>query len=146
MNSSAPRLASGLALACVSLGLSGCSSEPPLRVHEMGTSVRVDVQTLGEYQTTICRIRLTVHGEQRTIWEVAAQSGTPQIHGLTLVPGANSAALRDVQGGQYKIVTPTAGDSFVLDPGGEYTIEVWGCNGEGSRAATTFRLPGPIDH
>jgi len=122
-----------------------CSGKPPLRLLEKSTGVTVDVQTLGEYQTTIHRIRLTDRSEQRVVWEIAARSGTPQIHSLTFVAGANPATIRDVQAGEYTVLIPEAGASFVLELGRQYTIEVWGSNSDATRASATFQLGGAKD-
>lgn len=117
----------------------GCTGAPPLRLAQRGSEVTIDVRTLGEYQTTVGRIRLTDVAERRVVWEIVAASGTPQIHKLTLSTGANPARLASKQAEGYRVVTP-AGDSFLLESGRRYLVEVWGAHTDGRPASGTFQL------
>lgn len=118
----------------------GCSQPPPLRIIASGDMVTVDVQTLGEYRTTIDRIRLVDKSSGDTIWELKAQSGTPQIHQIELKIGENPAILNGVLSGTYAVVTPNSTGSFTLVTGVEYEISIWGSDRESSRITGTFRL------
>jgi hypothetical protein len=61
-----------------------CSDRPPLRVVNSGERITLDVQTLGEYQTTAGRIRLTEINTRKVVWELRTESGTPHIHTIEL--------------------------------------------------------------
>jgi hypothetical protein len=93
------------------------------------------MQTLGEYPTTISRIRLTHRGSGHVVWDLAASSGTPQIHTLDLRPGLNQSVIGGVASGTYEILVPRGGGPFQLEAGAEYAIEVWGAPGSRSSHA-----------
>lgn len=112
---------------------------PPLRIVEVDGTVKVDVQTLGEYSTTVRRVRLTDRGSGRVIWEIGTASGTPQIHTMTLTAGENAAVLSAAHG-EYAVVTPQAGRSFSLERGRDYLIEIWGDNASASPARAEFQV------
>lgn len=122
------------------LWCAACTGAPPLRLVQEGGVVTIDVQTLGEYQTTIRRIRLTEHREDRVVWEVVATSGTPQIGTLTLKGGKNPTAVANVQSGQYRVLTPQGADSFLLKGGTQYLIEMWGDRSDGTPASGEFEF------
>lgn len=123
----------------LSLVAAGCRSKPPLKLVMSEGSVVVDVQTLGEYPTTVNRVRLTeVNGP--TVWEIRAEQGTPQIHKLTFVTGMNSATLAHPDSGQYEVVVPKGASSFILDPNKTYTVELWGASDQGNPAKSDFRF------
>jgi hypothetical protein len=44
---------------------------PPLRLVRSGSAIVVDVQILGEYPTTVNRIRLSDLSQSAVVWEVA---------------------------------------------------------------------------
>lgn len=46
---------------------------------QRGNDIVVDVQTLGEYPTTVDRIRLSDLNQSTVVWEIATANGTPQI-------------------------------------------------------------------
>lgn len=115
----------------------GCSHKVPLRIVQSGDRVTIDVQTLGEYQTTVKRIRLLNMQSHEVVWELATQTGTPQINVIDLQVGENPAVLTGVASGTYAVVSPTGATSFGLVPGVEYEIEVWG---DRKKATGTFRL------
>jgi hypothetical protein len=97
---------------------------PPLRLVRSSRDIVVDVQTLGEYPTTVNRIRLS-DLQSTVVWEVVTQRGTPQIHDFALKLDDNPALL-EAQYGDYRVVTPNGADRFVLRKGVRYRIEVWG--------------------
>jgi hypothetical protein len=115
----------------------GCSHKVPLRIVQSGNRVTIDVQTLGEYQTTVRRIRLLNKQSHEVVWELAAQTGTPQINVIDLQVGENPAVLTGVASGTYAVVSPAGATTFGLAPGVEYEIEVWG---DRKKATGTFRL------
>jgi len=44
---------------------------------QRGNDIVVDVQTLGEYPTTVDRIRLSDLNQSTVVWEIATANGTP---------------------------------------------------------------------
>jgi hypothetical protein len=126
---------------------------PPLHVRQRGAEVLVDVQTLGEYKTTITRIRLSEKG--RIIWEVRAVDSTPQIHTFGLRLGANalmpilcgggspSSCLGRDESVDFVVMSPSPGTQFSLEPGKEYEVEVWNGRTWLSKASASFTLAPP---
>jgi hypothetical protein len=113
-------------------GLLAACGRPPLRIQPSGQSVRVDVQTLGEYKTTVGRIRLSCDG-QRT-WEVLAGSDSSQIHGFTLRPGVNPCYQDEVSEPEYRVVFPVGSPNFEIRAGAVCALEIWGSGTAVSRA------------
>jgi hypothetical protein len=111
---------------------------PPLRLVRAANEVTVDVQTLGEYPTTINRIRL-LDANRSVVWEVVAQNRDAQLRMLVLKSGKNPS-LVEADHGAYRVVAPTGGDSFVLSHGTKYKLELWGGSGVFSRSSATFVL------
>jgi hypothetical protein len=105
----------------------GCN-RPSVNVVNGSTAV-VDLQTLGEYPTTIWHIRLLDQRTSGVVWEVKRKSGTPQLHGLTLKTGENSVVLADADTGTYEVVAPVNSKVFHLDPGNSYQLEIWKSEG-----------------
>ncbi len=125
---------------------SGVTGRPPLRVQRTGDLFIVDVQTLGEYQTSVAGVRLSRGGE--VVWEIRAAGRVPQIwtFGLRVgenrgVPVCGGGARTSCDGPElledYETVRPTTG-SFVIDRGTRYLLEVWGNDSSWSRASTTI--------
>jgi hypothetical protein len=135
-----------VAVALLGLGTSngGCE-RPPLHVRRTGTTFVIDVQTLGEYKTSVRRIRLTRGRE--VVWEVMARDRTLQLHTIGLRIGPNPGAPQSCGGGQptacdtpeaddrFVVITPASG-TFRLEPGNEYELELWGSGSRWSRAST----------
>ena len=103
-----------------------CGNRPPLRVTNDSKGVKVDVQTLGEYPTTIRKIVLTDKILHRTIWELRATSPESQIADFRLVQGHNPLIPGDVTHGTFAAIVPSAGPTFQLQEGRAYEIRVWG--------------------
>lgn len=136
-------LIAAVALLGLGASITGCET-PPLRVHRMGNTFLIDVQTLGEYQNSVRRIRLTWGHE--VVWEVVARDRTPQLHTLLLRIGENPGVPQLCGGGQPTACdTPEADDRFVvirpasgtfqLEPGNHYELELWGSESRWSRAS-----------
>ena len=117
-----------------------CFGKPPLRISNVDRGVRVDVQTLGEYLTTVKRIHLTNASTGETVWDLRAAPGSqgPQIWTFTLREGENPAQLTDIQYGRYDVAAPRGRTSFTLARGIEYEVAVYGESGRASRAK--FRI------
>jgi hypothetical protein len=137
------RVITTVALLGLGMSITGCE-RPPLHVRRTGATFVIDVQTLGEYQTSVRRIRLTRGRE--VVWEVVAREPTPQLHTLGLRIGANPRAPQLCGGGQptacdtpeaddrFAVITPANG-TFRLEPGNEYELELWGSGSRWSRAS-----------
>ena len=121
------------ALICV---LVACCA-PSLRVIRDGQSAIIDVQTLGEYGTSISRIRLTDATTKTVVWELASKTGEPQIWTVKVHPGSNDTHVH-AEAGTFQVLIPNTAESFVLVAGRSYVIEVWGLNGR--RSSRTFEL------
>jgi len=110
---------------------------PPLRLLKGVSEVVVDVQTLGEYPTTVNRIRLIDLRESKVVWEIVRQSGTPQIHEFSLKPDNNSTVI-DAQYGDYRVVAPAGTSHFALGKGVKYRIELWGGESDLTKSSGIF--------
>lgn len=131
------RVAVGV-LSCLFLG--ACSGRPPLHVKHDAGAVELNVETLGEYPTTIRRVRLSDVATRAVLWEIKATDGTPQVHRIRLRLGPNGGTFDDADGGKYSVVVPSAAASFLLRPSTAYVVEVWG---EGDRpSVATFQIDG----
>ena len=118
--------------------IAACANAPPLSIKSEKGGVVVDVQTLGEYRTSVSRVRLTDTGTGEVLWELTARDGEPQIHEIALRPGANSAEIPSVSAGTFKVVVPSGSNSFALPSGGKFLIEVWNPSGAHSSASFAF--------
>ncbi len=130
-----------LALGAALVLMASCHNAPPLRIHIENGAANVDVQTLGEYPTSVARVRLRDARSGGTLWEIVHDGRIPQFRGFRLRAGDNAAALEDVEHGAYRVVAPSGGRAFGLLAGAEYTIEVWGSDEPGSVARASFVLP-----
>lgn len=117
-----------------------CSGKPPLRISAVDRGVMVDVQTLGEYLTTVKRIHLTNAATGATVWDLRAARGSqgPQIWTFTLREGENPVQLTELEFGRYDVFAPRGCTSFTLARGIEYEVAVYGESGRASRAK--FRI------
>ena len=97
------------------------------KIVQRGNGTVVDVQTLGEYPTTVDRIRLSDLNQSTVVWEIATANGTPQIDRFMLKADKNPAVL-EANSGSYRLVAPTNGSGFLLRKGSKYRIELWGGN------------------
>jgi hypothetical protein len=111
---------------------------PPLSVRQTAAGVEIDMRTLGEYQTSISRIRLS-DVQRRVVWEVEAQGNVPQIFAVELHCGRNQVRIPEYN--EYKVKTPASSDTFALAGNEDYTVEVWGVD-KLMRARGYFRLEG----
>jgi hypothetical protein len=96
--------------------------------------IMADVQTLGEYPTTVTHVRLMKTPNGPTVWEIKAKLGTPQIHKLAFVAGMNSVALAHPDSGEYEVIIPKEKSSFILEKNTTYTIEMWGTSDQSAKA------------
>ena len=112
---------------------------PPLRIVQSRSDIVVDVQTLGEYPTTVYRIRLSDLNQSTVVWEITTANGTPQIDRFMLKADKNPAAL-EANSGTYRIVVPTSGSDFLLRKGSKYRIEMWGGNTIFTKRSATFQF------
>jgi hypothetical protein len=117
---------------------------PPFRVNRGVDQVIIDTQTLGEYATTVHEIRLIDLSNDAVVWQLLADSGTPQIHRITLTVGPNAAQIQTPTGG-YRVAVPSTGAQFVLRRGTPYRIEVWGAPSKFSRRSAEIVFPEPAE-
>ena len=113
-------------------------NRPTVRLEATGAAIVVRVETLGEYPTTIRHILLKNASSGAVVFELVTENGTPQIHNFLLSAGANSITTADPQYGSYRAITPASGESFVLRPGVDYRIEIWGTGWLPSHADLKF--------
>ena len=114
---------------------------PPLRLRMSASEVVVDVQTLGEYPTTITRVCLSDLSQSRVVWEIVTKHGTPQIHEFSLKPNDNPTML-DAQYGDYRVVVPIGAGHVALRRGVKYRIELWGGKTALTKTWGTFSFTG----
>lgn len=124
-------------VAVIAMAAVGCF-RPPLRITKDGDAVRIDVQTLGEYPTTIAKVRLLDATSDAVIWEVRARGGA-QLSTFELKAGANQRAISHVAWGNMEAVTPQA-PTFTIDPSRPYIIEVWGTGLVVTRSRARFSV------
>lgn len=97
---------------------------PPMHLALRDQEVTIDVATLGEYPTSVNRIRLSDSNNQ-IVWEAVAQNGDAQIYSFVLKSGENPVEL-DADHGAYRVIAPRPANKFVLTAGARYRIELWG--------------------
>ncbi len=125
----------GLAFAVM---LIGCrQAVPPIDLQPSPTGLRVSVQTLGEYKTSISKVRIT--DGVTTVWEVTAPSGSVQIHEFPLQAGVNNVRPGDLSWEGFVVSIPQSASGFRLEPGREYVLEVFGEDAAAGNSAR-FRL------
>src|SRR6266849_6913643 len=77
----------------------------PFEIKIKGERAKVDVSTLGEYPTSVSRIRLSEQDSGKVLWELTSGHRSPQIWGFTLRVGANSVQVVDTaQNHKYQAV------------------------------------------
>lgn len=127
----------GIALLLVT-GIAMRWNAPPLRIIPDGSKLSVDVRTLGEYQTTVARIRLSDLSSRAVVWEVRSND-TAQIRGFTLNDGENAVQIR-ADHGSYRIIVPSGSSTFQLRRGIGYRLELWGGSTVLTKRSTSFSL------
>ena len=103
----------------------GWGGRPPVRVEMSNSSAEVHVETLGEYPTTIVHLRLQNRQTHSVVWEIKADTGTPQIWRMGFKPGDNPVLLVSPIAGTYKVVFPIGSDHFRLEKGVDYELSLW---------------------
>jgi hypothetical protein len=129
-----------IAVAVLLVKFTGWGGKPPVRVERSDRVVEVHVETLGEYPTTIVHARLENEETQSTIWEIEAETGTPQLHELVSKEGENPELPADPFGGTYAVIVPANGGSFRLERGVDYRLELWR-DANSSPARVSIRFP-----
>jgi hypothetical protein len=95
------------------------------------------VSTLGEYVTTVDRIRIQ-SVDKATVWELKAKVPNAQIIGFLLHAGSNPTVPTDIAD-LYRAVSPEA-TTFVLEKGRTYILEVWGGKSGTRRSTAELRF------
>jgi hypothetical protein len=109
--------------------MTGCVAAS-FEIEVKGRVARVDVSTLGEYPTSVSRIRLSEADSHKVLWEIVAGKQVPQIWGLTLNVGANPVKLARIFAGRdYRLISPQNKSTFVLRENVRYRLEMWNQGG-----------------
>ncbi len=69
-------------------------AKPPLEIRCTDSGIVLDLQTLGEYPTSVNRLRLVRLPERTLVWEITVAAGTPQ---TWLIGLANVGLRMDIQ-------------------------------------------------
>jgi hypothetical protein len=119
--------------------LLGCTPRPNLRLARSGDKIVVHVETLGEYPTFVKRIRLSDEDIGSTIFEALGTEKNSELYNITFSAGDNSIDL-SVLGfdSYYRVLTPTAGKTFRVQPGKKYRLQMWGQSPHPSEATIEF--------
>lgn len=118
--------------------ISSCS-QPPLRLEKAGDTLHVRLETLGEYPTTILRMRLLDRDADQAIWETAAKQGGAQLWRFDLKLGINSANLNSqIISESFNVVIPTNASTFEIFATRNYTLTVWGTSSRPRSASFSF--------
>lgn len=129
-------LASVALLFVFSLGCRG--DRPRLNIRHISGGVKIDLSSLGEYQTEVARFRITDKQTALVVWEFAAERGTPQIWDVSLAVGENPTDPPSASGGEYLCLVPDNEEVFRIESGQEYVVEV--CNKKQKCRKETFMI------
>jgi hypothetical protein len=113
-------------LLVLALTISLRSGRPYIKVTHDKSSVVIDVQTLGEYPTTVSHLRLKEVSSGNVVFELLPKDRVPQLTTFPLAVGNNSVDIVDAQFGTYGIAAPNIGSTFFLRPGADYDLSIWG--------------------
>jgi hypothetical protein len=105
------------------LFLLSCRQAPPLKIRASDGFVTIDFQTLGEYSSSIDRVRVSTRGV--VLWDFASEVGEPQLHSITLFTGINKAEAPIANAGKYRVIASQSGQSFDLPTNQNIHIEAW---------------------
>ena len=113
----------------------------PLQVTTHDGGVLVDAQNLGEYYSSISRIRLEELSSGVTVWEAVATGarGTSPVWKFVLNSGLNRLP-GNLEG--FRTIVPGPEVEFEIVPGRDYRVVVWG-GSKFSRNSRTFIAPQP---
>jgi hypothetical protein len=118
--------------------MSGCA-KPSFTIHQKQQQVELDFRFLGEYPSSITRLRITEAASGRAIWDLAAEEGYLDVWTIQLRLGANSAAAPKSFNKAIRVIVPDGSDSFTLGADTEYRVEA--CEKRGHCAARRFSFP-----
>lgn len=117
----------------VFLLLSTREGAPPLIVVDKeGSKTVLGMETLGEYPSTVDRMRIQDRTSGAVVWEArcSPERKSCQAWRVEVVCGANAAGI--LSSSHEYIETPAPPAGFELSPGRTYVFEAWG-TGEGSQ-------------
>lgn len=99
---------------------------PPLHVVPTADGFQLTTLWLGEYASTVVRLRLTC--AQRVVWEVEAADGTAQTHGFKLRSGKNAClpGLDRPYSGRFVVRIPQGCTELWIERGSRCLAEAWG--------------------
>ena len=119
--------------------LLGACGGSQFKVAIEASRVTVDCQLLGEYPSSVRHILLSRRTGGEVVWEARAISGTPQVHRISVSIGKNAVEVPNVTAGRLESLVPRQGD-FVLLPGVEYNLAIWGEDETRKAAEVNFTL------
>lgn len=105
---------------------------PPLFVRQENDTIIIDVATLGEYSSTVKRLRITNQSTGSVVWEIVASAGTPRLWKIELYLGSNPNRAPKAIRGSFTVISSPDAETFILESGVKYKVEAWG---EGPRPA-----------
>lgn len=108
------------------VSMTGCFKRPAIRLDYTGASVVVHVETLGEYPTTIRHVMIEEISSSKAVFDLLAESGSPQIYNFKLTAGENPTRLADPEHGSFRVNEPKGKDTFLLQKGTRYRLTIWG--------------------
>ena len=109
------------------VAMTGCFKRPAIRLERAGgASVVVHVETLGEYPTTIRHVEIKEISSGKVVFDLLADSGSPQIYNFRLIAGENPTRVADPEHGSYRVDEPKGKATFTLQKGARYRLTIWG--------------------
>jgi hypothetical protein len=113
--------------------------KPPLDVYGKAGELVIDVRTLGEYPTSLGRLRLSEEVSKKTVWDFMATRDVFEIWEVRLRVGKNSTAVPESINGTTQLLVPLNEVSFTLEAEKEYRVEVWGKSGGRATAVCSIK-------
>ena len=113
----------------------------PLQVTTHEGDVMVDAQNLGEYYSSVSKIRVEELPTGVTVWEAVATDarGTSPVWKFVLKSGLNRLPA-GLEG--FRTTVPSSEEAFQIIPGRAYRVVLWGKSNL-SRNSRTFIAPQP---
>ena len=112
-----------LAPAFLLLGMACSNDEPGFSVD--GNSAVIDLRFLGEYPTSVRRVRLHDPTTNAVLWEILSPEGNGQLWELRFSGGSNPAVPLSFNGRGYEVLVPEGDTVFSLKSGAKYVVEIW---------------------
>jgi hypothetical protein len=118
--------------------LLACTSKK-LKISADSLGVHIHVATLGEYPTTIYRVRLTEKETGKAIWEFRSLAEVVQVWSIDLVIGENSAYPKGMTEEDIAVILPVKEKTVFLMTEVAYRLDIWFAE-EGPPRSAYFRF------